>query len=100
MLVFVLPPSAEVLLERLRAQEDGGPRVAGAAHDERARGAARAEEYQYVVVNDDLERAVARVSAIIDAEASRRERVHGLEEQVRSIVERLEQEVATHSSTE
>ncbi len=99
-LVFVLPPSADKLLERLRARrtEDRvslARRMMNALEELR-----HADEYQYVVVNDDLDRAVARVSAIIDAEASRRERVHDLEGQVRSLVERLEQEVETHSSTE
>jgi guanylate kinase len=98
--VFVLPPSADVLLERLRARntEDRASlarRMVNALEELR-----RAEEYEYVVVNDDLERAVSRVSAVIDAEASRLERTHDLEAQVRSLVERLEREVKTYSSTE
>ena len=99
-MVFVLPPSGDELLKRLRARktEDRASltrRLMNALEELR-----RAEEYHYVVVNDDLEHAVERVSAVIDAETSRYERVHGLEEQVRSIIERLEQEVETHSSTE
>jgi guanylate kinase len=57
-----------------------------------------AEDYQYVVVNDELNAAVQRVSAVIDAETSRRERVHNLEEQVRSLTERLQREVDNHST--
>jgi guanylate kinase len=57
-----------------------------------------ADDYQYVVVNDDLDSAVARVAAVIDAETSRRERVHNLEEQVRSLTERLEREVMDNST--
>lgn len=99
-LVFVLPPSVNELLKRLRARktEDRASlarRMMNALEELR-----HAEDYQYVVVNDDLERAVTRVSAVIDAEMSRRERVHDLEAQVRSLIERLEQEVETHSSTE
>ena len=99
-LVFVLPPSVDELLKRLRARktEDRASlarRMMNALEELR-----HAEDYQYVVVNDDLERAVTRVSAVIDAEMSRRERVHDLEAQVRSLIERLEQEVETHSSTE
>ena len=91
--VFVLPPSADELLKRLRARktEDRGSlarRMMTALEEVR-----HAEEYQYVVVNDDLGRAVARVSAVIDAETSRRERVHDLEAQVRSLIERLEREI-------
>jgi guanylate kinase len=52
-----------------------------------------ATEYQYVVVNDRLEQAVERVSGILDAEAMRRERLTGLERDLRSIVERLEKEI-------
>jgi guanylate kinase len=98
--VFVLPPSADKLLERLRARktEDRASlarRMMNALEELR-----HAEKYQYVVVNDELERAVSRVSAVIDWEASRRERVHDLEAQVRSLIERLQHEVETHSSSE
>ena len=97
-LVFVMPPSADVLLERLRARKTEDPvslarRMMNALEELR-----RAEEYQYVVVNDDLDRAVARVSAVIDAETSRRDRLPDLEQQVQSLIARLEQEVETHSS--
>ena len=98
--VFVLPPSADILLERLRMRntEDRASlarRMMNALQELR-----RAEDYQYVIVNDELDRAVARVSAVIDAEATRRERVPDLEAQVRSLIERLEHEVETHSSKE
>jgi guanylate kinase len=98
--VFVLPPSAEKLLQRLRERktEDRASlarRMVNALSELR-----HAEDYQYVVVNDELERAVARVSAVIDAETSRRERVHNLEEQVQSLIQRLEREVENNSSHE
>ena len=50
-------------------------------------------EYEYVVVNDDLERAVASVGSIIDAETVRRERVKNLRQQVALLIERLELEI-------
>lgn len=98
-LVFVLPPSADVLLDRLKARktEDRASlarRMMSALEELR-----HAEDYQYVVVNDDLDRVVARVSAVIDAETSRRERVHNLEEQVRRLTERLQREVDNNSTT-
>lgn len=97
-LVFVLPPSADVLLERLKARktEDRASlarRMMNALEELR-----HAEDYQYVVVNDDLDAAVRRVSAVIDAETSRRERVHNLEGQVQSLTERLQREVDNHST--
>jgi guanylate kinase len=55
------------------------------------------QRYQYVVVNDDQDRAAASVSQIIDAEGLRRERLQNVERDVRSIIERLELELDTHS---
>jgi len=91
--IFVLPPSAEVLLERLRqrqteSKEQLAKRLQSALQELQA-----VDSYQYVVTNDDLEKAIARVSSIIDAEVVSRDRVAGLRHQVSRLVERLEQEV-------
>lgn len=92
-LIYVLPPSGEVLLERLRARntetrESLKKRLLAALVELRA-----VPMYQYVVLNDDLERAVASVSGIIDAEGLRRERLGNVERDVRAIVDRLEREL-------
>jgi len=97
--VFVLPPSGEVLLERLRKRKTESPqqlvsRLNSALQELRA-----VEEYEYVVVNDDLDHAVQRVGAIIDAEVVSRERVSGLRQQVEQLIHRLEAEVDQHSSS-
>ncbi len=96
--VFVLPPSGEVLLERLRERdtESGGQLVArlqSALQELQA-----VDEYQYVVVNDDLDTAVELVSSIIDAEVASRDRVADLRHQVSQLIERLEREIENHSS--
>ncbi|MGI8510434.1 MAG: guanylate kinase [Gemmatimonadaceae bacterium] len=70
--IFVLPPSGEVLVARLRGRgtEDTGTiatRLRDAIDE-----ISVMDEFEYVVVNDDLERAVAQVSCIIDAESLRR----------------------------
>jgi guanylate kinase len=88
--IFVLPPSGAVLLGRLQGRasesaESFAVRVRN-ARDE----VAAAREYEYVVVNDDLERAVAQVASIIDAEGTRRERLRELDGRVRDIVGALE----------
>ena len=92
-LIYVLPPSGEVLLERLRGRntEDGATlkrRLLTALVELRA-----VPMYQYVVFNDELEHAVSSVSAIIDAEGQRRERLENVERDVRAIIERLEREL-------
>ncbi|MEP6763063.1 MAG: guanylate kinase [Gemmatimonadaceae bacterium] len=92
-LVFILPPSGEVLLSRLsaRGSEDQArllTRLENALTEMRDVG-----RYHYVVVNDDLELAVDRVSSIIDAEAVRHDRVYEVERQVEALIEQLEREI-------
>lgn len=91
--VFVLPPNADVLLERLRQRQTESKdellrRLQSALQELQA-----VDLYQYIVVNDDLEKAVYNVAAIIDAEVSSRERVAGLRHQVSELVQRLEFEI-------
>jgi guanylate kinase len=96
--IFVLPPSAEVLLERLRqrrteSKEQLAKRLQSALQELQA-----VELYQYVVTNDDLAKAVQRVSAIVDAEVVSRERVTGLRHQVSLLVRLLEAEIGIERS--
>ena len=91
--IFVLPPSADVLLQRLRerrteSKEQLAKRLQSALQELQA-----VELYQYVVTNDDLAKAVQRVSAVVDAEVVSRQRVAGLRHQVSLLVRRLEEEI-------
>lgn len=93
-LVFLLPPSVEVLRARLmgRGSEDREAllrRLCDARDELR-----EVERYDYVVENDELDAAVARVSSVIDAEGVKRQRVLALNEQVAGLIGRLEQEIA------
>ena len=92
-LVFILPPSGEVLLSRLsaRGSEDKErllTRLENALTEMRD-----VDRYHYVVVNDTLALAVDRVSSIIDAEAVRHDRVYEVERQVEALIEQLEREI-------
>jgi len=69
--VFVLPPSVDALVERLTARNTDGPEQLRTRLRQAATEIAAAGEYDYVVVNDNLDRAVAEVNAIIEAEAKR-----------------------------
>jgi len=87
--VFILPPSVAELEKRLhtRAQDDHDTihrRMAKAA-DEMSHWA----EYDYVVINNDLDRAFAEVSAILAAERLKRERQPGLSDFVRGLMAKL-----------
>ena len=91
--IFILPPSAEVLLERLRARETESASQLAVRLQSALQELQQVAEYEYVVVNDDLERAVSSVESIIDAETVSRERVKNLTRQVGLLIERLEQEI-------
>jgi guanylate kinase len=70
--IFVLPPSYDALALRLRGRNQDAP-----AAIERRLATAREEvtavdEYDYVVVNDDVDRCVGEVGAIVAAERARR----------------------------
>jgi guanylate kinase len=97
--VFVLPPSGEVLLERLRKRKTESPQQLVSRLNSALRELRAVEDYEYVVVNDDLDHAVQRVGAILDAEVVSRERVSGLRQQVEQLIHRLEAEVDHHSSS-
>lgn len=91
--IFVLPPSAEVLLERLRLRQSESKEQLTRRLQSALQELQFVDLYQYVVENDNLEQAVHRVSAIIDAEVVSRERVAGLRHQVSQLVQRLEAEI-------
>jgi guanylate kinase len=69
--VFVLPPSGDELVRRLEGRNTEDPAAVRRRLDHAANELAAVAEYGYAVVNDDLELAVSRVSAILDAEAQR-----------------------------
>jgi guanylate kinase len=97
-LIFVLPPSADALLARLRLRNTESRGSLAARMRSALQELLAVPWYQYVVVNDELDRAVAGVSRIIDAETLRRERLHNLEDDVRGILDRLEQELQSDAS--
>jgi len=87
--IFVLPPSIPELEKRLhrRAQDDYETihrRMAKAA-DEMSHWA----EYDYVIINRELEQAFAEVKAILAAERLKRERQPGLSDFVRGLQAKL-----------
>ena len=98
-LVFLLPPSADVLIARLRGRqtEDDGKllvRLRSAREELREVGA-----YQYVVVNDNLEHAYEQVTSILDAETVKHLRLPLLDERVAELVRALDRQIHGYSST-
>ena len=87
--IFILPPSAEVLLERLRMRMTEDTHQLGNRLQSALQELQSVDEYEYVVVNDELNQAIARIESIIDAEVSSRERVVALRTQVALLIEQL-----------
>lgn len=76
--IFILPPSIAELRARLhRRAEDSEEVIATRLANAKAE-IEHWHEYDYVVVNDDLERAFGAVKAIVEAERLRRDRRPGL----------------------
>jgi guanylate kinase len=76
--VFVLPPHLAALEARLAARAQDSAAVVAARMAKSAEELSHWPEYDYVVVNSDIEESVAQVEAIVTAERLRRTRQLGL----------------------
>ncbi|MDK1489061.1 guanylate kinase [Sinorhizobium sp. 7-81] len=84
--IFILPPSMAELQSRLhRRAEDSEEVIATRLANSRAE-IEHWREYDYIVVNDDLDRAFSAVQAIVEAERLRRDRRPGLFEFVNGLL--------------
>ena len=96
--VFILPPSGEVLVERLRARGTEDPavlerRLRNAEDEIRA-----APEFDHVVVNDVLERAVEALEAILRGSGTGRSGTDGLDGRITGICAEIDRELGPHGS--
>jgi guanylate kinase len=91
--VFILPPSADVLLERLKKRQTESAEQLASRLQSALQELQSVDEYEYVVVNDDLDSAVKRIGSIVDAEVFSRDRVGGLRTQVALLIDQLEREI-------
>ena len=92
-LVFLIPPNAEILMSRLRGRGTESPesiawRLRSAVEELRS-----VDLYGYLVVNEDLDEAVRDVSAIVDGEARRLSRLDEARARIGAMVTDLESEL-------
>jgi len=85
--VFVLPPSMAALRKRLESRAQDSTEVVGQRMAKSADEMSHWPEYDYVIVNRELEHSVAQVQAILTAERLKRERQAGLAEFVNRLRE-------------
>ena len=86
--VFVLPPGRAELERRLRVRAQDSAEVIAARMAKASEEMSHWAEYDYVVVNHDLDASVSEVTAILRAERLKRRRQVGLSD----FVKRLQQE--------
>ncbi len=87
--VFILPPSSDALERRLRARAQDSDDVVAKRMAEATSQISHWAEYDYVIVNDDLQRSVEGLKSILAAERLKRDRLLGLSSFVRGITDPL-----------
>jgi guanylate kinase len=92
--LFVLPPSAEVLVHRLVGRNSEAPAILRERITRAADELAAVAEYDYAILNEDLVHAVAQVAAILDAESRRVSRQDGLT----TFIDRLRRDVLAQAA--
>jgi guanylate kinase len=76
--IFVLPPSHDELERRLKTRAQDTDAVVAERMAKAASEISHWPEYDYVIVNADLDRALAQVKSILEAERARRARLVGV----------------------
>jgi guanylate kinase len=80
--IFVLPPSAAVLEQRLRGRSKDSEEQIRRRLEVACREVGEYAQYEYVVINDELEAAVERLAAIVGAERARVKIMRGAAEEI------------------
>ena len=87
--VFILPPSSDELQNRLINRAQDSSAVVAKRMAEASREISHWPEYDYVIINDELEDSHAQITAILCAERLKRRRRVGLTEFVRTLTKGL-----------
>lgn len=87
--IFVLPPDKKTLEWRLRKRGENDEETIRRRLDTAGREIEEYDRYNYVLINDQLEKSIERLEAIVLSERLRR-RGHALSEDERAIVERAD----------
>lgn len=85
--VFILPPSGHELEKRLNTRAEDPADVIASRMAKASNEISHYAEYDYIIVNDDVDKALGELKAILTAERLRRERRVGL----RTFVQKLQQ---------
>jgi len=93
--IFVLPPSAAILEQRLRGRSNDSEEQVRRRLDKAFEEVNEFEQYEYVVINDAVDAAVDRLRSIIMAE---RARVKSMRIESQAIIRTFESAIVNHQS--
>ena len=85
--VFILPPTTDELTRRLHRRAQDTADVVASRMEKASDEMSHWAEYDFIVINEDVETSVAQVQAILAAERLRRQRQFGLSELVKRLQE-------------
>jgi len=88
--VFILPPSAADLEKRLHSRAQDSDEVIRRRMNRASHEMSHWAEYDYIVINHDIDGAFAEVQSVLNAERLKRERRTGLTTFVRELQQQLE----------
>ena len=83
--VFILPPSMAELARRLRARAQDSEEVVARRMQKAEAEISHWQEYDYVLINQDLDQTLGKIDSILKAERLKRARQEGLEEFIREL---------------
>ena len=89
--IFILPPSIAELRKRLEARGQDRPDIIASRMLKSWDEISRWSEYEYVLINDDLDETERRLRAIVSAERLRRSQQPGLLAHVRRLQAEFEE---------
>jgi len=87
--VFILPPSGQALEQRLTGRGTDSPEVVERRMAEAAKEISHWSDYDFIIINDELETAQAELNSILIAERSRKKRMLFLPQFVNEMLDQL-----------
>ena len=88
--VFILPPSADALEKRLMARNQDSADVVAKRMAQASSEISHWDEYDYVIVNEDVDQSLIQLKAVLEAERLKRVRRTGLVQFVSALQRELD----------
>ncbi len=83
--IFILPPTLQTLYERLESRGEDNVETINKRMQDASAEISHWPEYDYVIVNENFEKSLEKITAILEAERSKRTRQIGLAEFVNQL---------------